>query len=149
MPIIWSNLTIICLLNQSESWTGWPPRKLDRMTSRGSFQPKIALILLSEEIYQIFPCLIQLIFLDVCGIHYLERFSWKRVLFWLFWKLWNGFWDFEYAVFYFGDPDFLTNYSTENFWGEKVLYHERCKREGVKQGSLFSKQWQNFLQNNI
>lgn len=51
------------------------------MTSRGSFQPKIALILLSEEIYQIFPCLIQKFFLDVCGIYYLERFYCKKVVF--------------------------------------------------------------------
>lgn len=51
------------------------------MTSRGSFQPKIALVLVSEEIYQIFPCLIQVIFLDVCDIHYLGRFYSKKVLF--------------------------------------------------------------------
>lgn len=116
----------------------WPlsVKGLDRMTSRGSFQPKIALVLLSEEIYQIFPCLIQVIFMNACGIHYLERFYSKKVLFWFFWKLWNAFRDFEYAgFFYFGDSDFHTNCSTENFWVEKALYHERCKMEDVKQGS--------------
>lgn len=51
------------------------------MSPRDFFQPKIALIILSEEIYQIFPCLIQIIFLDVCSGSYLGRFYCKKVLF--------------------------------------------------------------------
>lgn len=122
-----------------------PVRRLDRMTSRGPFQPKITLILSSEKICQIFRCLSQIIFLDMCVVYtayrdftvercYSDSLASCEVL--------SGI--LSMLVFYFGDPDFHTNCSTENFWGGKALSHERYKMEGVKQGSLFSKQGRTF-----